>query len=76
MSLEGEDPLTREIRAQLGGEKRAKPISNQLQMAKTLQDPSRGPMKAIDQRWGHSGLVGVRLRVSGPYLVGHLVPPL
>jgi hypothetical protein len=24
MSLEGEDPLTREIRAQLGGEKKAK----------------------------------------------------
>ena len=39
MSPRGEGPLTKQIRAHLGGEKRPKPISNKLQMAQNFAGP-------------------------------------
>ena len=39
MSPRGEGPLTKQIMAQSGGEKRPKPIPNQLQMARNFVGP-------------------------------------
>ena len=76
MSPRREGPLTRQIRAQLGGEKGQNPYQINSKWRESLQDPSRGLMKTTNQRWGHSGLVGVPphpvWHVSSPSLVGHL----
>ena len=58
MSLKGEGPLTRQIKAQVE-KKGQNPYQINSKWRQTLQDPSRGPMKTTDQRWGNLGPVGV-----------------
>jgi hypothetical protein len=55
MSPRGEGPLTRQIKAQLGGQKRPKPISNLLQMAPNFAGPIQKPKEDNPPKLGSFG---------------------
>jgi hypothetical protein len=58
MSPRGEGPVTRQIRAQSGGEKVQSPYQITSNWRQTLQGLSRSPKKTNSQSWAHLGPVG------------------
>jgi len=79
MSPRGERPLTRQIRAQSGGEKRPKSISNQLQMAQNSAGSIWRPKEGNPPKMGSFGPSwGACLAYLGPIFGGppHAASPM